>query len=94
MTEKTVLNLNSVSEKAANVNNIIQQIECASTEQASAIQQITQGMDQVSAVVQNNTATAQESSASSEELSSQASLLQEMVNKFTLVTVDDADIPQ
>lgn len=88
VTEETVLNLNSVAEKTGRVNDLIHHIESASTEQSGAIRQITQGMEQVSAVVQNNAATAEESSASSEELSSQAHLLQQVVSKFTLKTKD------
>lgn len=59
-------------------------IEQASTEQASAIEQIKLGLSQVSAVVQNNAATAEENSATSEEMSAQAATLREEVGKFKL----------
>ena len=64
--------------------DIISGITIASNEQASSIAQVTIGVDQISAVVQTNSATSEESAAASEELSSQASLLNELVSKFTL----------
>lgn len=56
----------------------------ASTEQADAVDQVLQGAEQISAVVQTNSATAEESAASSEELSGQANILKELVKKFRL----------
>ena len=52
--------------------------------QDDAIHQITLGVDQISAVVQNNSATAEESAAASQELSGQANLLRDLVSKFTI----------
>lgn len=76
--------LQDIAQQAAGIHDIIGQIEAASADQAGAIEQITQGLAQVSAVVQNNAATAQESSASSEELSAQAGMLRQEVGKFHL----------
>lgn len=75
----------AVAEKARTIDDIIRQIEIASAEQANAIDQITQGLDQISDVVQNNAATAEESSASSEELTAQAKLLKEEISRFQLL---------
>lgn len=52
--------------------------------ETNAIQQITEGTDQISSVVQTNSATAEESAAASEELSGQSQLLKEQVARFTL----------
>lgn len=76
-----------VAEKARLANESIQRIEKASYDQAQAIDQINQGLFQVSSVVQTNAATAEESSASSEELAAQALILQQEVEKFTLKDV-------
>ncbi|WRS27983.1 methyl-accepting chemotaxis protein [Oscillospiraceae bacterium MB08-C2-2] len=57
-------------------------ISAAAVEQAAAISQVTQGVDQISSVVQTNSATAEESAAASEELSSQAAVLKELVSQF------------
>lgn len=73
-----------VSQKASLVGDAIHEIEASSTEQAAAIEQINQGLSQVSSVVQTNAATAEESSASSEELAAQAQILNQEVNKFRL----------
>ena len=81
---ETLKALGEVSEKAQMVEQAIREIEAASSAQAVAIEQINQGLSQVSAVVQNNAATAEESSASSEELAAQAQTLQEEVSKFKL----------
>lgn len=76
--------LEDVAEKSMLVEKAIQEIDDASMEQAKAIEQINQGLSQVSAVVQTNAATAEESSASSEELAAQAQTLRGEVSRFQL----------
>jgi methyl-accepting chemotaxis protein len=68
-------------EKAA---DLVGNIAKASTEQASSISQVNQGIVQVSQVVQTNAATAEESAAASEELSSQAVQLKETISIFKI----------
>ncbi len=80
----TLKRLIEASEKAESAVKFIREIETATSEQASSIEQINEGLMQVSAVVQTNAATAEESSASSEELAAQAQTLQHEVNKFKL----------
>lgn len=91
--ENTSRVLSEAGEKAKLISESIGQVERASIEQASAIEQITLGLSQVSSVVQNNAATAEESSASSEELAAQAQALQQEVSKFVLErpSVDHSD---
>ncbi len=64
--------------------NDTKEIASAVEEEAEAITQVTEGIDQISSVVQTNSATSEESAAASEELSSQASLMKELMRKFTL----------
>jgi len=64
--------------------NQINDIAKISEEQATAIQQINLGIDQIASVVQTNSATAEQSATASEELSSQANVVKEMVGKFRL----------
>ena len=52
--------------------------------QTTAISQVTEGIDQISSVVQTNSATSEESAAASQELSSQATLLKNLVVAFRL----------
>lgn len=62
----------------------IRNISAASTEQASSVDVINTGLSQISAVVQTNSATSEESAAASEELSSQAQLMNSLMNQFRL----------
>lgn len=79
---QTADSLASVVEKARVTNEKIDEICQASIKQADNAQQITIGVDQISAVVQTNSATAEESAAASEELSAQAQMLKSHVARF------------
>lgn len=77
----------SLEELAAGIDGTviaISQISDASAAQATSVQQVTQGIDQISSVVQTNSATSEESAAASEELSSQAMELKRLVDQFKL----------
>ena len=84
ITTQTAQILLDIREKTKLVIESIIKIDDASAEQAVAIEQIKQGLNQVSSVVQTNAATAEENSATSEEMSAQATTLQEEVSKFKL----------
>lgn len=90
LADETMRMLSTVSEKASMVEHAIKEIEVASAAQASAIEQINQGISQVSAVIQTNAATAEESSAASEELAAQAQVLQQEVGQFKLRKKNEA----
>lgn len=66
------------------MTGVIRQISTESEHQAITISQVTEGVDQISSVVQTNSATAEESAAASEELSGQAQLLKDMIRRFKL----------
>ena len=82
--DETAKFLGTVVEKSSVVMDKIDDIATVSEEQASAIRQINLGIDQIAAVVQNNSATAEESATASKELSSQAGAVREMVARFQL----------
>lgn len=84
LAEETAQILKNLGETSSHIVDVIVKIDQASKEQAGAIEQINQGLLQVSSVIQNNAATAQESSASSEELAGQAQALRDEVGKFKL----------
>jgi len=65
-------------------NVLIGTITYASEEQKQGINQINNGIDQVARIVQQNSATAEESAAASEEMSTQASILQELMTRFKI----------
>lgn len=84
ITSKTAQILQAVGTSAVEVTNSFEIIEKSISEQTVAIDQIREGLSQVSAVVQTNAATAEENSATSEEMSAQAATLREEVGKFRL----------
>lgn len=85
--------LNEATQYTGEVITSITGIAEASAEQAQAIMQITQGLDQISSVVQTNSATSEESAAASEELSSQAFMLKNLVGKFKIAS-GTMDLPE
>lgn len=82
--DETAMAMLTVVDSAKQIEDIIVNISHASETQASSISQITQGIDQISSVVQTNSATAEESAAASEELSGQAQMLKSLVGRFRL----------
>lgn len=76
--------LEQVVTKAQNTADTITKISEDANVGATSILQVTQGIDQISSVVQNNSATAEESAAASEQLSGQAQILKELVSQFRL----------
>ena len=79
---ETAATLQVIVSNVEEITNLVAAIDKASQEQSMAIEQINQGVLQVSQVVQSNSATAEESAASSVELSAQADILREAVTKF------------
>lgn len=76
--------IQAVGEQTQISSQLIAEIAQASQEQASAISEINVGIDQISTVVQGNSATSQESAAAAQEMSSQSSMLNEIVQRFKL----------
>lgn len=82
--QATAKSLNTIISSTKQMTDLIAGISNATKEQAVSIQQVTQGMDQISTVVQRNSATSEESAASSQELRNLAQALEQLVQKFTL----------
>ena len=80
----TAESLHNVVESTNEVLNTVDKIDEAAQHQAGSIVQVTQEIDQISYVVQNNSATSEESAAASEELSGQAQRLKELVSRFKM----------
>ena len=76
--------LKEVVIRAQKVMDAVTRISQATDSQSKDVQQVSTGIDQISSVVQTNSATAQQSAAASEELSGQASVLKDLVGRFTL----------
>lgn len=73
-----------VVDRADEMSKLIDNIAEYTKQQDANAAEITQGIEQISTVVQTNVATAEESAAASEELSGQAAMLRELVAKFRL----------
>ena len=84
LADETAHTMNEVVEVSKQVVTVVDGISQASSAQASSIAQVTQGIDQISSVVQTNSATAEESAAASEELSGQAQVLKNLISQFKL----------
>ena len=65
----------------------VDQISQKSQEQAVSVSQVTDGIDQISSVVQMNSATSEEAAAASQELSSQAHMMKAELERFRYRTV-------
>ncbi len=76
--------LGEIADQSTLVEQVMEEIESASVEQADTLERINMVLSQVSAVVQANAATAEESSASSKELAVQTQIMKQEVEKFKL----------
>lgn len=75
---KTIMNSSQKS------TDLIAEISDATSSQASAVAQVSLGIEQISNVVQTNSATSEENAAASRELSIQAQILRDLVSQFQL----------
>lgn len=84
ISNQTAQILRDIGTSSTEVTESFGTIEQSIAEQTVAIEQIKEGLSQISSVVQTNAATAEENSATSEEMSAQALTLREEVGKFKL----------
>lgn len=82
--EATAKALNDIVTDVDETAKLVDAIARASNEQAAAMEQVNQGIIQISQVVQTNAATSEESAAASEELSAQAAQLRELIKTVKL----------
>ena len=74
----------TIEEGIANTNDLLEEIAKSAKSQSDAIDQINEGVTEMTDVVYRNSATSEQSAAASEEMSSQAVLLKETVKRFKL----------
>ena len=84
LTEETADALQAVSTQTQQIIGLIDQISEASEDESRGVERATEGLSQISSVIQTNSATAEESAAASEELSGQAEVMNTMIGKFRL----------
>ncbi len=82
--QDTATSMLDVVAHADEMSKLIDGIADYTRQQDVNAEEITQGIGQISTVVQTNVATAEESAAASEELSGQAAMLRELVSRFQL----------
>ena len=74
----------SVVDQADEMSGLLNGIAAYTQEQADNAQEISHGIEQISAVVKSNVANAEASAAASEQLSGQAAMLKDLVARFRL----------
>ncbi len=84
--------LEEIVEGIKKANHLVRDISAASMDQASGIDQITEGLDHIDQVTQQNTSNAEESAAAAEELSGQAAQMQSMLANFQLRSDQDEPV--
>lgn len=77
-------NLKFVTEEISSFILTLDEIAKASTEQTGAIEQINQGVREITEVTNSNSTVSEESAATSKELSSQANVMREAIAQFVL----------
>lgn len=71
-----------VADSSHKILQMVGDIASESQDEAKAVERISANINEISSIVANNSATSQESSAASEELSSQATVLNNLLDKF------------
>lgn len=84
LTEEATESISAVVASAQESSTMIERIAESAISQSHSLQQITQGMEQISEVVQTNASTAQESAKLAKELQNQADGLKVSVHRFRL----------
>lgn len=84
LSKQTTSVLNSVISTAEQTAGMVGRIAESATQQAESLHLLTQGMEQISSVVQTNAATAEESALFAKTLDQQAERLKNSVHKFKL----------
>ncbi len=82
--DETAAALQEIVEGITKATDLVAEIASASKEQSMGMDQISDALGQIDQVTQANTTNAEESAAAAEELSSQATQLLNMINKFSL----------
>ncbi|MBL8993391.1 MAG: HAMP domain-containing protein, partial [Spirochaetia bacterium] len=80
--EKTAVQLSEIVDGAMKVSELVEEINRASVEQTSALEQIQKGLSEIEIVTQSTVTQAEEGASASEELSAQAKSLRQIISHF------------
>lgn len=81
--EQVAVAIRTVTEQAASVKTLVDEVSVGSLEQTRGIEQIAKALTQMEQVTQQSAANAEESAAAAEELTGQASALMDIVNQLS-----------
>ena len=81
---ETAASLSEIVTGVSESSQLVAEIAQESEAQSQGITEINLGIDQVAQVVQQNSATAEESAAASQEMSSQSTMLQQLIGQFKI----------
>lgn len=84
LSSDTTQALTEVISSSRKSTELVERIAESAVEQSTSLKQLTQGMEQISDVVQSNAATAEKSAASAQKLNDQATELKMSVRRFQL----------
>ncbi len=90
--DRTASSLDKSVKVTTEAVSFIDEIALASQEQAAAIIQVNEGIEQLTSVVQTNAATAEESAAASEELSGQSNILKDLIAACSFRDFDSSEL--
>lgn len=85
--DKTAKELLGAATSARQTTELITEISKATAEQFTFLEQVSTGLNQISAVVQTNAATSEESASASEELLGQAAAMKTLISRFKIKNV-------
>ncbi|MDH4224660.1 MAG: methyl-accepting chemotaxis protein [Deltaproteobacteria bacterium] len=80
--EESAKSFSLITSKVEKVSDLMGEIALSSTDQAHAISQVSQTLEQMQGVVGQNSASAEQSAAAAEELAAQSAQLKEMISRF------------
>ena len=84
MVAKVTESLDKTNSIAENVTIKVDAVVGAVKSQTAAISQVTEGIGQISSIIQSTSATSEQSAAAAQELSGQSLLMNKLVRKFRL----------
>jgi len=80
--DEVALSIHSITEEAAKIKVLVDEINLGSVEQSRGIDQITRSITQMENVTQSNAANAEESAAAAQQLNAQAESMREIVRSL------------
>ncbi|BCR06802.1 hypothetical protein DESUT3_38710 [Desulfuromonas versatilis] len=90
---QTAGSLAETSSQITRVSELMAGIAVASKDQAAGIAEVSQGLEQIDRVTQQNTASAEQSAGAAGELAAQAQLLRQMLDRFKVAELAEEELP-